>query len=217
MGREQELGGARKQSLFHAGKIVHFLTFQINFFSSCFPSLLPSICPFSWWCHPTISSSVIPFCSCLQSFPASGSLSMSQLVTSSGQSIGASASVLPMNIQDWFPLGWTGWIPLLFKGLSRVSSSTTIWEHQFFSAQPSLWCNSYICTWLQEKPQLWLYGPLLPKWCLCFLICCPRFFLFMAAVTIFSDFGAQGKKICHCLRCFPVYLPWSGWARMPWS
>ena len=94
-------------------------------------------CPLSWWCHPTISSSVIPF-SCHQSFPASGSFQMSQLSASGGQSIGVSAStsVLPMNMQDWSPLGWTGWISLQFKGLSRVFSNTTIQKHQF-SAQLS--------------------------------------------------------------------------------
>ena len=97
-------------------------------------------CPLSWWCHPTISCSVIPFFFCLQSFPASGSFQMSQFFTSSGQSIGvsASASVLPMNIQDWFPLGWTGWISLLSKGLSRVFSNTTVQKHQFFDTQLSL-------------------------------------------------------------------------------
>ena len=97
-------------------------------------------CPLSQWCHPTISSSVIPFSSHLQSFPASGSFQMSQFFTSGGQSIGvsASASVLPINIQDWFSLGWTGWISLQSKGLSRVFSSTAIQKHQFFSAQLSL-------------------------------------------------------------------------------
>ena len=95
-------------------------------------------CPLSRWCHPTISSSVVPFSSCLQSFPASGSFQMSQFSASGGQSIGASASVLPMNIQDWFPLGWTGWISLLTKGLSRVLSNTTVQKHQFFSTQLSL-------------------------------------------------------------------------------
>ena len=96
--------------------------------------------PLSRWCHPTISSSVIPFSSHLQSFPASGSFQMSQFFTSGSQSIGvsASASVLPMNIQDWFPLGWTGWISLLSKGLSRVFSNTTVQKHQFFGAQLSL-------------------------------------------------------------------------------
>ena len=95
-------------------------------------------CPLSRWYHPTISSSVIPF-SCLQSFPASGSFQMSQLFASGGQSIGASAStsVLPMNIQGWFPLGWTGWISLQSKGLLRVFSNTTVPKHQFFGAQLS--------------------------------------------------------------------------------
>ena len=108
--------------------------------------------PMSSWCHPTISSSVVPF-SCPQSFPASGSFPMSQFFASSGKSIGvsASASVLPMNIQDWFPLGWTGWISLQSKGLSRVFSNTTVQKHQFFSVQPSLWFNSHIHTWLLEK------------------------------------------------------------------
>ena len=124
-----------------------------------------------WW-NQTISSSVTPFSSCLQSFPASGSFRVSLLFASGGQSIGASASVLPMNIQDRFPLGLTGLISLLSKGLSRVFSSTTVWKHQFFSAQPSLWSNSHIHTWLLEKPQLWLYRLLTAKWYLCFLIHC---------------------------------------------
>ena len=94
----------------------------------------------SWWCHSTILSSVAPFSSCLQSFPASGSFAMNQFFTSDGQRIGvsASASVLPMNIQDWFPLGWTGWIYLQSRGLSRVFSSTTVQKHQFFGPQLSL-------------------------------------------------------------------------------
>ena len=97
-------------------------------------------CPLSRWCHPTISSSVIPFSSCPQSFPASGSFPVSQFFASGGQSAGASASasVLPMNIQDWSPLGWTSWISLQFKGLSRVFSNTTVQKHQFFSIQLSL-------------------------------------------------------------------------------
>ena len=104
------------------------------------PGVHPNPCPSSRRCHPTISSSVIPFSSFPQSFPASGSFSMSQLFTSSGQSIGvsASASVLPMNIRDGFPLGWTGWISLQFKGLSRVFSNTTIQKHQLFGTQFSL-------------------------------------------------------------------------------
>ena len=111
------------------------------------PSLSPracsNSCPLNRRCHPTFLSSVVPFSSCLQSFPASGSFPMSQFFTSGGQSIGvsASASVLPMNIQDWSPLGWTGLISLQSKGLSRVFSNTTVQKHQFFSAQLSLWSN----------------------------------------------------------------------------
>jgi len=122
------------------------------------PSLSPGVSsnshPLSWWCHPTISSSVVPFSFCLQSFPASGSFPVSQFFASGGQSTGASASlsVLPMNIQGWFPLGLTGVISLLTKGLSRVFSSTAVQKHQFFGAQPSLWSNSHIHTWLLEKP-----------------------------------------------------------------
>ena len=104
------------------------------------PGVYSNSCPLSWWCHLTISPSVIPFSSCLQSFTASGSFPMSQFFGSSGQNIGASASasVLPMNIQGWFPLGWTGWISFQSKGLSRVFSNTTIQKHQFFGAQLSL-------------------------------------------------------------------------------
>ena len=104
------------------------------------PGACSNSCPSSQWCHPTISSSVVPFF-CLQSFPASGSFLMSLLFASRGWSIrvSASASVLPMNMQDWFPLGLTCLMSLLFKGLSRVFSNTTVQKHQFFSAQPSLW------------------------------------------------------------------------------
>ena len=104
------------------------------------PRVHPNPCPLSWWCHPTISSSVVPFSPCPQSFPASGSFPISKLFTSGGQRIGVSAStsVLPMNIQDWFPLGWTGWISLKSKGLSRVFSNTTVQKHQFFGTQLSL-------------------------------------------------------------------------------
>ena len=109
-----------------------------------FPSPTPGVysnsCPLNRWCHPAISSSVISFSSCPQSLPASGSFSMSQIFPSGGQSIGVSAStsVLPMNTQNWFPLGWTGWISLQSKGLSRVFSNTTVQKHQFFGAQFSL-------------------------------------------------------------------------------
>ena len=103
-------------------------------------------CPLSRWCHLTISSSATPFCFCLHSFPASGSFPTSRLFASGSQSIGASASasVLPVNIQDWFPSRLTGLISLLSKGFSRVFSSTTIWKHQFFGAQPFLWLGAHI-------------------------------------------------------------------------
>ena len=116
----------------------------------------------------------LPFSFCPQSFPASGSFPKSQLFTSGGHNIGASASasVLPMNNQGWFPLRLTHLIPLLSKGLSRVFFSPIAWKHQFFSAQPSLWSNSHIHIWLLEKPQLWVYGVLLARWCLCFVIHC---------------------------------------------
>ena len=122
------------------------------------PRACSDSCLLSQWCHPTISSSVIPFSSCLQSFPTSGSFPMSQFFASGGQSTGisASASILSMNIQDWFPLGLilglTDLISLKSKGLSRVFSNTTVQMHQFFCAQLSLWSNSHIHAWLLEKP-----------------------------------------------------------------
>ena len=118
------------------------------------PRACSNSCPSSLWCHPTISSSVDPFSSCLQSCPATRPFPMSQSFTSGGQSIGASASasVLPMNIQDWFPLGWTGLISLQSKGLSRVFFNTTVQKHRFFGAQLSLQSNSHIYTGLLEKP-----------------------------------------------------------------
>ena len=122
------------------------------------PSLSPGVCsnscPLSWWCHPINSSSVVPFSFCLlQSFSASGSFPMSRLFASGGQNIGASASasVFPMNIQGWFPLGWIGLISFQSKGLSRAFSNTTVEKHKFFDAQLSLWSKSHIHTWLLEK------------------------------------------------------------------
>ena len=136
--------GTLKSLLQHqsiSSSVLSFL-FSPTLCNPCLPCLLstprvhPNPCPWSWWCHPTISSSVIPFSSCLQSIPASGSLPKSQFFATGGQSTGvsASASVLPMNIQDWFSLGWTGWISLQSKGLSRVFSNTTVQKHQFFDA-----------------------------------------------------------------------------------
>ena len=118
------------------------------------PGVHPNPCPLSRWCHPAISSSVIPFSSCPQSFPASESFLMSQLFASGDQSIGVSAStsVLPVNTQYWSPLEWSGWISLQSKGLSRVFSNTTVQKHQFFGAQLSSQSNSHIHTWPLEKP-----------------------------------------------------------------
>ena len=133
------------------------LCYSMDYSTPGFPVLhcLP-VCsnpwPLRWWCHPTSSSSVAPFSSCPQSFPTSGSSQMSWLFASGGQSIGAStsASVFPVNIEDWFPLGLTGLI-LQYKGLSRVFYSNRVPKHQFFGAQLSLWSSSHIHTWLVEN------------------------------------------------------------------
>ena len=153
--------------LLHCRQILHHLGHQFSSVAQSCPTLPPhglqharlpcpsptpgacsNSCPSTWGCHPTISSSVVPFSSCLQSFPASASFPMSQFFTSGGQSIGASASasVLLMNIQDRFPLGLTGLISLKSKGLSGVFSNITAQKHQFFGAEPSLWSNSHIYT-----------------------------------------------------------------------
>ena len=156
-------------SLYHSVLTTHILTFNaysVQFshsvlWDSLWPHALqharlpcPSPIPrvYSNSCYPTIWSSVIPFSFHFQSFPASGSFPMSQFFTSGGQSIGVSASsVLPVNIQDWFPLGWTDWISLQYKGFSRVFSNSTVQKHQFFCTQLSLWSNSHVHTWLLEK------------------------------------------------------------------
>ena len=123
-------------------------------FLSPTPGACSNSSPMGPWCHPTISSSVIPFSSCLQSFPASGSFPMSQLFASGGQATGASASasVLPVNIQGWFPFRLTGLISWQSERLSRAFSHITVQKHQFFGTQPSLWSNSCIHLWLLEKP-----------------------------------------------------------------
>ena len=118
------------------------------------PRVHPNSCPSSWWRHPAISSSVVPFSSCPKSLPASETFPMSQLFTWGGQSTGVSAlaSFLPKKSQDWSPSEWTGWIFLQSRGLSRVFSNTTVQKHQFFSAQRYSQSNSHIHTWPQEKP-----------------------------------------------------------------
>ena len=140
--------------------------------------------PSSWWCHPTISSSVIPFFH-RQSLSASGSFQMSQLFTSGGQSIGASTSASVLSIQDWSPLGLTNLISLQSKGLLRVFPNTTVQKHQFFSAQLSLWSNSRIHTWWLEKPWLWRYGHLSTKWCLYFNTLSRFLTAFFSSTSIF--------------------------------
>ena len=167
-----------------------------------------------------------PLLSCPQSFPASGSFPMSQLFASGSQSTGvsASASVLPMNTQDWSPSGWTGWISLQSKGLSRVFSNTTVQKHQFFGAQLSLWSNSHIHTWLTgraialtrrtfvDKVMSLLFN-MLSRLVITFLPRSKLFLNFMVAITICSDFGAQKNNVSHCFHCFPIYLPWSDGTR----
>ena len=138
-----------------------------------YPSLSPWVCSLSLWCYLTVSSSATHFSFCLQSLLALESFPISRLFPSGGQTIGvlASTSVLPMNTQTWFPLELTGLISLKSNRLSRVFSSTIIQKHWFFSVKPSLWSNSHIHTWPQEKPEPWLDEPLLAKSCLCFSIC----------------------------------------------
>ena len=190
------------------------------------PRACSDSCPSSRWCHPTILSSVVPFSSCLQCFPASGSFPMSQFFASGGQNIGvsASASALPMNIPDWFPLGWTGWISLQSKRLSRVFSNTTVQKHQFFGTQLSLWYNSHIHTFTTGKTivltRLTFVGKvmallfnMLSRLVIAFLSRSKASFNFMIAVTIWSDFGAPKSKVCHCFHCFLIYLPWSDGTR----
>ena len=198
------------------------------------PSLSPgacsSSCLLSWWCYLTILSPITPFSSCSQSLPAWGSFLMSQLFTVDGQRIAASASasasVLLVNVEGWFPFGLTGLISLLSKGLSRVFSKTTIQKHQFFSAQPSLWSNFHVHTWQQDKPQLWLYRPLSAKWCLLFNMLSRFVIVFLLRNKWFKfhdcSHHSQGqwfwspmgkKKVCHSFHFFPLLFAkkWWGW------
>ena len=134
------------------------------------PRVCPSSYPLNWWCYPTISSSNALFSFCFPSLRVFFSES-ARCIRWPNIGASASASVLTVSSQDWFPLRLTGLIPLKFKGLSRVFSSTTVREHWFFSILPSLWSNCHIHTWLLSI-QPWLYGSLLAKWCLCFLTHC---------------------------------------------
>ena len=203
-----------------------FATLWTAFTSLPCPSLSPRVCsnsyPVSQWCYLTISSSAGLFSFCLQSFPASGYFPMSRRFTSGGQSIrtSASASVLSMNIQGWFPLGFTSLISLLFKGFSRVFSSTTIQKQHFFSPQSSLWSNSHICTMTTGKSialtiqtffskVMSLLFNMLSRLVIAFL---PRSkCLLISWLRSPSTVILESKKIkiCHCFHLFPSYLPWS--------
>ena len=185
-----------------------------------YPSPSPRVCSnsLSQWCHPTISSSVTPFSFCLQSFPESGYFSRSWFFASGGQCIGASATVLQMNIQGWFPLGLTGLIFLQTNGLSRVFSNTSLkasilWCSAFFMVQLS---HLYMTTgkttaltrWTFVGKVMSLFFNRLSRSVLAFLLR-SKCLNFMAAVTICSDFGAPKKKVWHCFHCFSIYFPWS--------
>ena len=189
------------------------------------PTVYSNSCPLSQWRHPTISSSAVPFSSHLQSFPASGSFQMSQFFASGGQIIGVSASisVLPMNIQDSFPLGLTGLILLQSKGLSRVFSKTSskasiLWCSAFFIVQlshPHMTTEKIIALTEQTfigKIMSLLFN-MLPRWVIAFLSRSKHLFNFMTAVMICSDFGAQKNKVSYCFHGFPIYLPWSNGIR----
>ena len=169
-------------------------------------------CPLSQWCHPTTSSLIIPFSSCLQSYPASGSFLMSWLFTSGGQSIGASASasVLSVNIQDWFPLGMTGLISLLSRGLSRVLYSTTVWKHEVFNTLPSLWSNShpYMTTGKTTALTTQIFiGKVMSL----------RLLILWLQSLFAVILEPPQNKICHFFHFLPINLPWSWWDQMPWS
>ena len=189
------------------------------------PRACSNSCPSSRWCHPTISSSVVPFSSCFQSFPASGSFLRSQFFTSGGQSIGASASVLPMNIQDWFPLGWTGWISLQSKGLSSLfqhhgSKASILWCPAFFMV---LLSHPYMTTgktialtrWTFVGKRMSLLFNMLSRLVISFLKE-QASFNFMAAVTIWSDFGAKENRL-SLFPLFPHLFAIKWWDQMPWS
>ena len=179
--------------------------------------------PLSQWCHPAISSSGVPFSYFPQSLPASESFPMSQLFAWGGHNIGLSAlaSVLPKNTQDWYPLGWTGWIPLQSKGLSRVFSNTTVQKHRFFGTQPSSQSNFHIHTGktiaLTRRnfvgKVMSLFFNMLSRLVITFLPRSKHLLISWQQKHICSDFGAQTNKVWHCFQCFPIYFPWSDGTR----
>ena len=190
------------------------------------PGAYSNSCPLSSWCHPTISSSVVPFSSCLQSFPASGSFTMSQLFTSGGQSIGvsasASASDLQVNIQDWFPLGWTNWILLQSKGLSRVFSNSSkasmLQCSAFFIAQLS---HSYMTTgktialtrWTFVGKVMSLLFIMLSRLVITFLPRSKCLLISWLQPPFALILEPPKNKVSYCLHCFAIYLPWSDGTR----
>ena len=188
------------------------------------PGVYSNSCPSSRWCHPVISPSVVPFSSCPQSFPASESFPMSQLFASGGQSTGVwvSTSVLPMNTQDCSPLGWTGWISLQSKGLSRVFSNTRVQKHQFFSAQLSSvqLSHPYMTTgktialtrWTFVGKVMSLLFNMLSRLVITFL---PRSkHLLISWLQSPSAVTLEPRKIKSAsFRCFPIYFPWSDGTR----
>ena len=192
---------------------------QASLFLTISPGVCQSSCSLHWWCHPAISSSEALFSFCPQSFPASGTFSTSTLFSSDGQNTGASASVLLVTIQGWYPLRLTGLISLLSKGLSGVFSSTTVQRHQFFDVLPcygpaltivhDLWEHrslEYMALCQQSNVSAFQHIVYI---CHCFPAKKRSSSDFMAAVTICSDFGAQEKEICHNFHLFPFCLPWS--------
>ena len=185
------------------------------------PGVYANPCPSSRWCHPTILSSVVPFSSHLQSFPASGSFPMSHLFPWGGQSIGvsASASVLPMNTQVWSPLGWTGWISLQAKGFSRVFSNTTVQKHQFFSAQlsshPYLTTGKTIALTRQTfvgKVMSLLFN-MLSRLVITFPPRSKHLLISWLQSPSAVILEPPQNKVSHCFHCFPIYLPWSDGTR----
>ena len=192
------------------------------------PRVHPNSCPLSRWCNPTISSSVTPFSSCLQSFPASGSFQMSQFFASGGQSIGVSASTsaLPVNIQDWFPLGRTGWISLQSR-VSQESSPTPQFKSISSSALNFLygppltsihdyWKNHSFDYMTFVGKVTSLFFNTMSRFVIAFLPRRQVFFNVMAVVTVCSDFEAQENKISHCFHSFPLFAK-KWWDQMPWS
>ena len=187
------------------------------------PGVYSNLCPLSWWWHPTISSSIDPFSSHLQSFPASGSFQMSLFFASGGHSIGvsASASVLPLNIQDW-SLGWTDWISLLSKGLSKVFSNITVQKHQFLSTQLSLsptltsihdyWKNHSLGKMDFVGKVVSLLLNMLSRLVITFLLRSkpPLISWLQSPSAVILE---PRKIVCHCFHCFPIYLPWGGGTR----